>query len=96
MNYGCKDGLPHDIQVRRDPKTGELLDFTQEIHEICVLCGRKWKWNKAARGRVDNPEYVRVHQRQFAQPTGPTAKLFHQLYGDARKFDLTKKGTNEK
>lgn len=72
MNYGCKNGLPHDLKPLHETK--------QIKWEVCELCGRKFRWNKAYKGRVQNKEYLEAHARNFAQRLGKTKRLYHQIY----------------
>jgi len=54
---------------------------SEEIQkEICVKCGRR-VFYKIKTGRVDNKRYLMEHAVEFAQRTGPTAKLFQEYYG---------------
>jgi hypothetical protein len=52
--------------------------------EVCKDCGYKKKYNIIS-GRVNNQEYLKDHARDFAQPTGPTAKIFEHFYGKPKK-----------
>jgi hypothetical protein len=71
MRYGCKLGFPHDyIQWYQDE---------QELIEVCQVCGNKAKWKKV-NGRVDNPKYLEAHIREYCQPRGKHAQLYHILY----------------
>lgn len=74
MNYGCKSGLPHDLEV--------LHDFSDVQIEICNICGKKFRYKKDSQGRVDNKRYLKDHIRHFAQPYGATKKIFFMLHGD--------------
>jgi len=71
-NYGCKSGLPHDPEV--------IHDFTDIQIELCTICGKKFRYNKAAGEVVDNKQYLKDHIRAFAQPNGATHELFMRLY----------------
>lgn len=73
----CK-GILHDFHV--DKQNGELLDYKDVKIERCTICGKKIRWNKDSKGRVDNKEYLEAHLRDFLQRTGPTAKLFYSIY----------------
>lgn len=48
--------------------------------ETCQFCGTKRVYKKTLAGRMDNPRYLRDHIRDFCQPTGPTHKVFAELY----------------
>ena len=71
-DLGCMYGAPHNMRYLANTKTAKW--------EKCVLCGRTFRWTKGARGRVDNAEYLKAHLRQFAQRSGATRRIFHQLY----------------
>lgn len=94
MNYGCKNGLPHQFETYVAPD-GTVCDFSQTLYEICVLCGKRVEWNKNKRtGRVDSKEYLEAHIREFCQPYGRTGRVWEILYGDPTKYKMTTKGTN--
>ena len=44
------------------------------------MCGRKVIYRKTLAGRIDNTRYLNEHIRDFCQPTGPTHKVFAELY----------------
>jgi len=48
--------------------------------EVCKDCGFKKQYKKID-NRINNQEYLKDHVRDFAQPTGPTAKIFERYYG---------------
>lgn len=69
---GCKYGMPHDLKI---------LGENQKIKaEICMKCGKKFKWNKSKMGRVDNEEYLKAHVRNFAQKFGRTKRVYYKVY----------------
>ena len=70
--FGCKFGQPHDFA-----RLGETKDA---IVEKCKLCGIKKRWRKGYKGRINNPEYLKAHVRQFAQEFGSTKRVFAKLY----------------
>lgn len=72
MNYGCKFGLPHDLTVTSDTRTAKW--------EVCQICSRKFRWTKGPKGRINNPEYLKAHARNYAQPGGKTNRLFMRIY----------------
>ena len=49
--------------------------------EVCKICRKRLIIKKDNKGRIDNQTYAREHIRDLAQPNGPTAKVFAQLYG---------------
>ena len=71
-NYGCKSGLPHDLEV--------LHDFSDIQIEVCTICGKKYRYPKANGEAIDNKKYLADHIRAFAQPNGVTHELFMRLY----------------
>lgn len=71
-NYGCKSGMPHDLE--------SVSDTPRVKWEVCKLCSRRFRWTKGAKGRVDNPEYLKAHARNYAQPGGATRRLYMKLY----------------
>lgn len=71
-NYGCTNGLPHRLVLLHDGPAAKW--------EACQLCGRKFRWSKGFKGRVDNPAYLRAHARNYAQPGGATNRLYKRLY----------------
>jgi hypothetical protein len=72
LRFGCRFGQPHDIK--------EIKDTLQVKWERCRICGKTFHWNKGYKGRINNVEYLKVHLRQFAQPTGPTKRAHIKLY----------------
>lgn len=72
-NLGCRNrGLPHDLKI--------LHENDEVKYEVCILCNKKFKWNKGYKNRIDNKEYLKVHVRNLAQPTGPTKRVFYKTY----------------
>lgn len=71
-NYGCIDGLPHDMEVLSDTRVAKW--------EVCKLCGRRFRWTKGFKGRINNVEYLKAHARNYAQPQGPTKRLYMRIY----------------
>ena len=69
---GCKYGLPHDLDVVHDNPHQKI--------ERCQLCGKRYKWKKGYRGRVENEEYLKAHVRNFAQRSGATKEIYHRIY----------------
>lgn len=70
--FGCRFGQPHDFIILKDAKTTKF--------EKCRICGIRKRWNKSTKGRVDNPEYLKDHVRQYAQSFGSTKRVFNKLY----------------
>lgn len=52
--------------------------------EVCSECKKRLVTKKDSKGRIDNTQYLREHQRDTAQPTGTTSKIFKQYYGDPK------------
>ena len=71
-NYGCIYGLPHNLIT--------LKEFSDIKIEQCQLCGKKLRWRKDYKGRVDNIKYLEAHARNFAQEFGRTKRLFKKMY----------------
>ena len=72
LQFGCKSRLPHDFKLIRETEVKKW--------EICQLCGKKAKWNKKAKGRIDNKAYMEAHIRSFVQRTGRYKELYYKLY----------------
>lgn len=70
--FGCRFGMPHDMMQLKDTNAYKV--------DKCRICGVRKKWNKGFKGRVDNPEYLKMHVRQFAQKTGPTRRVYAKIY----------------
>ena len=70
--FGCRWGLPHDFVQLRDTPGFKI--------ERCRICRIRKRWNKDAKGRVENAEYLHEHVRQYAQPGGSTKRVFSKLY----------------
>lgn len=70
--YGCKYGLPHDMDLLHD---GKYVKW-----EVCKICNKKFRWTKGSRGRVDNVKYLEAHARNYAQPGGATNQLYRRIY----------------
>lgn len=67
-------GHQHDYTVIKSTPAG--------IIEVCNECKKKLVTKTDSKGRVDNRAYLKEHIRDTAQPTGITAKIFKQYYGD--------------
>jgi hypothetical protein len=50
--------------------------------EICTVCKKRLVTKKDNQGRIDNIAYGKEHIADIAQPTGATAKIFKQMYGN--------------
>lgn len=74
--YGCKGGMPHDL----------IPTFESPLIkcEICKICGKKYRWNKRYKTRIDNLRYLEAHARNYAQKGGVTNQLFMKLYEPER------------
>ena len=70
--YGCRFGLPHEIKIIHE---NQFVKW-----EACEICNVKFRWNKGYKGRTDNKKYLEVHARNFAQPGGPTNRLYQKIY----------------
>lgn len=70
--FGCKYGESHDLHpIHETPRVK---------WEICTRCCRKFRWNKGAKGRVQNVAYLEAHSRNYAQKGGATNRLYMRLY----------------
>lgn len=72
-----KNDCVHNLKKVREGKNG--------IVEYCHLCHERFVSHKGFGGKMNNREYLRLHRREFAQPTGRTSKLFRKLYGNTHK-----------
>lgn len=70
--FGCRFGQPHDYASIHETPALKV--------EVCRICGDRRRWPKGAGGRIASPEYLVAHVRQFAQPNGPTRRVFNKLY----------------
>lgn len=70
--FGCRFGQPHDFQFVGENKAIKV--------EVCAICRARRRWQKDAKGRVDNVNYLRDHVRQYAQPSGSTKRVFMKLH----------------
>lgn len=75
-NYGCRDGLPHDLHLLKDNRRAKW--------EECHRCSRKFRWTKGFKGRVNNTEYLKAHVRNYAQARGATNRIYQKIYHPER------------
>lgn len=72
-DLGCRfRGVPHNIRVLKETKRIKC--------EICMICQKRFRWNKGYRGRTDNNEYLKAHIRNFAQQNGATQRIYKRIY----------------
>ena len=72
-DLGCRTrGIPHDF-------TG-IHETMRVKWEVCQICGKKMRWNKGYRGRMDNVEYLKAHVRNYCQKTGATKRVYNRIY----------------
>lgn len=69
---GCRFGQPHNMMLIKDGKNAKW--------ERCVICNKKFRWNKGYKQRVHNTEYLKAHVRNYAQRTGPTKGVYNRIY----------------
>lgn len=69
----CSNGRLHDYT----PFAEDLSVFV----EVCKRCGRKARFTKDTKGRVDNHQFLQENRRDFLQRKGATAKEFEREYG---------------
>lgn len=72
-DLGCRyNGIPHAMKI--------LHENPQVKHEVCTICGKKYRWNKGYKGRIANNEYLKAHIREFAQKSGATKRIYNKIY----------------
>ena len=72
-DLGCRfKWVPHNIRIVHEDKKAKW--------EVCMICQKRWRWNKRYQTRIDNNEYLKAHLRNFAQPEGPTKRVYHKIY----------------
>lgn len=71
-DYGCRDGMPHDLHIVHESRAAKW--------EMCHRCSRKFRWTKGFKGRVNNPEYLKAHMRNYAQMGGATRRVYMRIY----------------
>ena len=73
QNLGCRyRGIPHDLRI--------IKQNDRTKREICVICQKRFKFNKGYKGRTDNVKYLTAHVRNFAQRGGATKRIYHRIY----------------
>lgn len=68
----CKSKLPHEWAT--------IYDSRKVKWEVCKICGKKMKWNKGYRLRVDNKKYLEEHIRSTCQKFGKTKRIYYRIY----------------
>jgi hypothetical protein len=71
-DFGCKYGQPHSLRI--------ISQNDKAKWEVCDICGKKFRWNKRFKGRVENNEYLKAHVRNFCQKSGATKRIYHKIY----------------
>ena len=72
-DLGCRyRGIPHEMMI--------VHENPQVKWERCMICGKRYRFNKGYKGRVDNNEYLKVHVRNFAQKFGATKRVYNKVY----------------
>lgn len=61
-----------------------ISDSPDAIVEVCTECKHRLVTKKSKDGRIDNKKWLKDHIADTAQPTGATAKVFEQLYGEPK------------
>jgi hypothetical protein len=69
---GCRFGQPHKLKI--------IHENPHVKWEACEICGKRFRWNKGYKGRVNNVEYLKAHVRNFAQKFGATKRVYHKIY----------------
>lgn len=72
VRLGCRFGTAHQFHMLKDTPAAKW--------EKCVICGLRKRWNKGAKHRIDNTEYLKAHVREYAQPNGSTRRVFMKLH----------------
>lgn len=57
------------------------------VVEVCDECKKKLVTKLDKKGRIDNIKYLKEHQRDTAQPTGATSKVFKKYYGKTKEYE---------
>jgi len=72
-DLGCKyRGIPHDLKI--------INESSKVKREVCTICNKRFKWNKAHKGRINSHEYLKAHVRNFAQNFGLTKRVYQKIY----------------
>lgn len=71
-DYGCRSRMPHDLKPVFENKVVKI--------EVCQICGKRLRFRKYFKGRVDNRAYLEAHSRNFAQSRGRTKRLYMKIY----------------
>lgn len=72
-DLGCRHrGVPHQMRI--------IHENPQVKWELCMICGKRFRWNKGYKGRTNNIEYVKVHIRSFCQKFGATKRIYYKTY----------------
>ena len=72
-DLGCRyRGIPHDLEI--------LFENKKVKWERCHICNKKMRWNKGARGKIQNALYLKAHVRQFCQKFGLTKRVYMKIY----------------
>lgn len=65
------------------------FETDEATREVCQFCGLKVVFKKDPSGRIHNNRYLKYHIRDFAQPYGPSSKVFEQIYGKTGIKDIS-------
>lgn len=71
-DLGCRFGQPHNMRV--------LHETPHAKWEVCMICGKRKRYNKGYKGRINNNEYLKDHVRNFAQKWGATKRIYMRTY----------------
>ncbi len=72
-DLGCRyKGIPHDLHIIHQN------DYVK--WERCIICQKKFRFNKGYKGRIDNNFYLKTHVRNFAQKGGATKRIYNRIY----------------
>lgn len=70
-HYGCRWRMPHDLH--------KVFENDRLKVEQCHVCGKKVRFKKHYKGRVDNRAYLEAKARSFAQKWGRTKRLWYKV-----------------
>lgn len=76
LRLGCRFGLPHDMRI--------IHENAHAKWEVCQICGKRYRFNKNAKGRTDNRKYLELHVRNFAQKNGATKRIYNRIYNPSK------------
>ena len=91
MTYPCKARKYHEYKLYKAYTGGQV--------EICSFCGDKLRVRMTPEGRIVDPgAYRKAHERDFAQPSGASRRVYFECWGTSAVKAETKrlKGLDKK